>query len=162
METMQNDVHTEDLFENMSVELCKLLKKNLFKIFNPIMDEKNKTDEILLNFPLTKQLTEKVKELEERIIEINCMKSLRIFSLNQKIEEQKNEIRELKNKLRCQLEEKIEKKEENNINSIKLEVNEIDSEREVVDVNSLNMSIIKNKKINELDENTKRLIENQA
>ena len=55
METMRNDVQTEDLFENMSVELCKLLKKNLFKIFNPIMDEKNKTDEILLNFPFSTQ-----------------------------------------------------------------------------------------------------------
>ena len=129
METMQNDVQTEDLFENMSVELCKLLKKNLFKIFNPIMDEKNKTDEILLNFPLTKQLSEKVKELEDRILEINCTKSLRIFSLNETIEEQKKEIRELKCKLKTQLEKSVENKL-NNINSIKLEVNEIDGDEQ--------------------------------
>merc|ERR1712166_1317974 len=122
---MGNEMKNEGLFDDMSQELCKILKKNLFKIFNPIMDEKNKTDEILLNFPLTKHLSEKVKELEERLIETNCMKSLTIFSLNKKIEEQKNEIRELKNKLKRQLEEKIE---ENSINSIKLEVNEIDND----------------------------------
>ena len=52
------------IIDNMSDELCSVLKKNLFKILNPVFD-KNSNNDKLLNFPLTKQLTTKVKELED-------------------------------------------------------------------------------------------------
>ena len=133
---MQNDMQNEDTFDNMSQELCQVLKKNLFKILNPLMNEKIKTDEILLNFPLTKQLTAKVRELEEQIIEINCMKNLKIFSLNQKVEEQYNIINDLRNKLKSK--------------NIKLEVNEINGNNLICnedDVKSLNITDVENLKI---------------
>ena len=87
------------IIDNMSDELCSVLKKNLFKILNPVFDKNSNANDVLLNFPLTKQLTNKVKELEEKLIEVNCTKNIKIYSLQKKIEEQQTLINELQEKL---------------------------------------------------------------
>ena len=124
------------VIDNMSDELCSVLKKNLYKLLNPVFDKNSDANDVLLNFPLTKQLTNKVKELEEKLIEVNCTKNIEIHSLNKKIEEQQKLINNLREKL-------------NGVNSIKLEVKELDTiSSNIINLEELNDTFIKNKKIN--------------
>ena len=73
------------IIENMSEEISSVLKKNLYTLLNPIMEEQNKTNEALLNFPIIKNLKKKIKELEEKLLENNCQKNIKIFELSQEI-----------------------------------------------------------------------------
>ena len=41
------------IIDNMSDELCSVLKKNLYKLLNPVFDKNSNANDVLLNFPLT-------------------------------------------------------------------------------------------------------------
>ena len=54
-------------------------------MLNPILEEQTKTNDALLNFPIAKKLQNKIKELEQKLLETNCQKNIKIFELNQEI-----------------------------------------------------------------------------
>ena len=115
-----------DIIASMSEEISCVLKKNLYVLLNPIMEEQNKTNEALLNFPITQKLTNKIKELEKKLLESNCQKNIKIFELRQEIKKRDEKIEDLEKQL-------------NNICSIKLEVKELDTGKEEVDLDSINI-----------------------
>ena len=115
-----------DFITSISEEISCVLKKNLYVLLNPIMEEQNKTNEALLNFPITQKLTNKIKELEKKLLESNCQKNIKIFELRQEIKKRDEKIKDLEKQL-------------NNICSIKLEVKELDTVNEEVDLDSINI-----------------------
>ena len=115
-----------DIIASMSEEISCVLKKNLYVLLNPIMEEQNKTNEALLNFPITQKLTNKIKELEKKLLESNCQKNIKIFELRQEIKKRDEKIKDLEKQL-------------NKICSIKLEVKELDTGKEEVDLDSINI-----------------------
>ena len=118
-----------DIIDSMSEEISSVLKKNLYVLLNPIMEEQNKTNEALLNFPITQKLTNKIKQLETKLLESNCQKNIKIFELRQEIKKRDEKIKGLEKQL-------------NTICSIKLEVKELDTVKEEVDLDSI--SIVSN------------------
>ena len=128
-------MYNPGIIENMSEEISSVLKKNLYTLLNPIMEEQNKTNDALLNFPIIKNLKKKIKELEEKLLENNCQKNIKIFELSQEIKKKNEKIESLEKQL-------------NKVCSIKLEVKELDNNVEEVDIKSIDiMSFGKNEKI---------------
>lgn len=115
-----------DIITSISEEISCVLKKNLYVLLNPIMEEQNKTNEALLNFPITQKLTNKIKQLEMKLLESNCQKNIKIFELRQEIKRKDEKIKDLEKQL-------------NNICSIKLEVKELNTVNEEVDLDSINI-----------------------
>ena len=123
------------IIDNMSKEISNVLKKNLYALLNPIIEEREETNEALLNFPMIKNLKKKIQDLEQKYLENNCQKNIKIFELSQEIKEKNKTIENLENQL-------------NKICSIKLEVKELKSSNEQVDIKSIKiMSEGKNQKI---------------
>lgn len=123
------------IIDTMSTEITEVLKKNLYALLNPILEEQTKTNDALLNFPIAQKLQDKIKQLEQKLLETNCQKNIKIFELKQEIKNQNEKIQSLEKQL-------------NGICSIKLEVKEIEkSQKENVDIDLMNDSNSKNEKI---------------
>ena len=130
------------IIDNMSTEITGVLKKNLYALLNPILEEQTKTNDALLNFPIAQKLQNKIKELEQKLLETNCQKNIKIFELKQEIKKQNEKIQSLEKQL-------------NSICSIKLEVKEIEKSQTNVDIASIDLkSDGSNKKI-DLDKKVK-------
>ena len=114
------------IIDNMSTEITGVLKKNLYALLNPILEEQTKTNDALLNFPIAKKLQNRIQELEQKLLETNCQKNIKIFELKQEIKKQNEKIQSLEKQL-------------NSICSIKLEVKEIENKNEEVDIKSINL-----------------------
>ena len=114
------------IIDNMSTEITGVLKKNLYALLNPILEEQTKTNDALLNFPIAKKLQNRIQELEQKLLETNCQKNIKIFELKQQIQKQNEKIQSLEKQL-------------NSICSIKLEVKEIENKNEEVDIKSINL-----------------------
>lgn len=123
------------IIDTMSTEITGVLKKNLYALLNPILEEQTKTNDALLNFPMAKKLQNRIQELEQKLLETNCQKNIKIFELKQEIQKQNEKIQSLEKQL-------------NSICSIKLEVKEIEKSPSDVDIDSIDLITVgSNKKI---------------
>ena len=114
------------IIDTMSTEITGVLKKNLYALLNPILEEQTKTNDALLNFPMAKKLQNRIQELEQKLLETNCQKNIKIFELNLEIKKQNEKIQSLEKQL-------------NSICSIKLEVKEIEKSQSDVDIDSIDL-----------------------
>ena len=136
-------MENEKFVTEMSQELTSFFKTKLLNILNPIIKEKQQTDEIFNNIPLVKELKNKIIELEEKCTEITCNKEIQIIKLKQEIKNKDKIIETLKEKINCK----------DNTKKITLEVKEINKTLNNENDNSkfLNENNIKNVKINNVN-----------